>query len=735
VQVFLGGGNIPGAGASEVFVQLPTKLSCCRLQQFSRSFDNIPRLRMPKDRLSEYGAKRDRKNKKQTEDKQKKAEKKALKKETATDKATKLNKVTKGTINKEKRVQHAIAESLRVVSAISLDRKEEDKLLDLMAMLEGVTIEKPRVQFSTRPEVKVFERDEEPDKEAVSYMYGVVDSAPAEESEEGEETDEGSGAETGTGPSETGSVEASDSSSDDSDSSSSDDSSDSEDSDGESESSKSESESGVADKAEGTATTPAADADAASDSSTDDDTLPAAENASLATVIGRQTFIRKIIRDERRFVREQQQAQLLQPSAERVVSRLKLSLQSASETKPAGAVVGGAAVDRSDMSSAYRPHKDPSRLASPLPPPGAGKVAKKPISATVRVQAYFDKSGDGKGKTGAPKLLVMSRAAAVPDVVEMVRGKFKATATTPGGKKTFKYDAVRVVSTGELLSAFTLLDLADDEALTLFSSAQDADVHAAMTRAAETTAESTSAASAAVASANHLPSGQEVPAPSTPVAAEKGSKTATPSYWTPPPPAASRQHSSCSADPSRAQDRDNKAYNAAVKAELTALYKASSYEPIREQRKALPIFNKRADLLAQIAHNQVTVVSGETGSGKTTQLPLYLMEDMIKADRASECNIVCTQPRRIAAVSVAERVHYESAQPGTNKALQLSHTDLSISGPNCLFLSTLLHTGPVGSGLVGYQVRLDSRVSAKTKLTYCTTGMAATHPLSLNAPL
>jgi hypothetical protein len=304
----------------------------------------------------------------------------------------------------------------------------------------------------------------------------------------------------------------------------------------------------------------------------------------------------------------------------------------------------------------------------------------------VRVQVYFDKSGDGKAKSGAPKLLVLARSSTVADVLETFRGKFKATATTPGGKKAFKYNAIRVVSTGELLHAFTLLDLDDDEALALFSSAQDADVHAAMTRAAEEAAVAGSATNAGAAKDAGAAASADVgapepasPAPSTPTAAEKVGEPTTPSYWTPPPPAESRYRTTA-VDPFRALDQATQASNAAIRAELTALYKAPSYAPIREQRKALPIYNKRADLLAQIAHHQVTVVSGETGSGKTTQLPLYLLEEMIKADRASECNIVCTQPRRIAAVSVAERVHYESAQPGADTVsfsdlivLQLAH--------------------------------------------------------------
>jgi hypothetical protein len=59
---------------------------------------------------------------------------------------------------------------------------------------------------------------------------------------------------------------------------------------------------------------------------------------------------------------------------------------------------------------------------------------------------------------------------------------------------------------------------------------------------------------------------------------------------------------------------------------------------------------------------QVIVVSGETGCGKTTQLPQYILESEIEAARGALCNIICTQPRRISAISVSERVAAERGE-------------------------------------------------------------------------
>mmetsp|Transcript_12824 Transcript_12824/g.38739 ORF Transcript_12824/g.38739 Transcript_12824/m.38739 type:complete len:1220 (-) Transcript_12824:544-4203(-) len=91
-----------------------------------------------------------------------------------------------------------------------------------------------------------------------------------------------------------------------------------------------------------------------------------------------------------------------------------------------------------------------------------------------------------------------------------------------------------------------------------------------------------------------------------------------------------------------------------------ALGKAPTYgiadsRSIKEQRESLPIFRFRDELLSAIHDNQFLVVIGETGSGKTTQMTQYLAE----AGYTSRGKIGCTQPRRVAAMSVAKRVAEE----------------------------------------------------------------------------
>lgn len=76
---------------------------------------------------------------------------------------------------------------------------------------------------------------------------------------------------------------------------------------------------------------------------------------------------------------------------------------------------------------------------------------------------------------------------------------------------------------------------------------------------------------------------------------------------------------------------------------------------ILEQRRYLPAFAVRQEVLNVIRENSVVIIVGETGSGKTTQLTQYLHED----GYSKYGMIGCTQPRRVAAMSVAKRVSDE----------------------------------------------------------------------------
>merc|ERR1719244_147622 len=73
-----------------------------------------------------------------------------------------------------------------------------------------------------------------------------------------------------------------------------------------------------------------------------------------------------------------------------------------------------------------------------------------------------------------------------------------------------------------------------------------------------------------------------------------------------------------------------------------------------EERSNLPIWSHRKEVVDSVRNNQVVLVTGDTGSGKTTQIPQFILEDA--AEMGHMVRLVCTQPRRLTAVTVAERV-------------------------------------------------------------------------------
>ncbi|KAJ5894059.1 hypothetical protein N7495_005750 [Penicillium taxi] len=114
-------------------------------------------------------------------------------------------------------------------------------------------------------------------------------------------------------------------------------------------------------------------------------------------------------------------------------------------------------------------------------------------------------------------------------------------------------------------------------------------------------------------------------------------------------------------------------------------------EMIRK-RKSLPAWNTQEAIVDAVNSYQVTIISGETGSGKSTQSVQFVLDDMIQHGLGGVANIICTQPRRISALGLADRVSDERCST-------------------------------VGDE-VGYIIRGESKASqGKTKITFVTTGV------------
>ncbi|CAO2166535.1 unnamed protein product [Urochloa humidicola] len=110
---------------------------------------------------------------------------------------------------------------------------------------------------------------------------------------------------------------------------------------------------------------------------------------------------------------------------------------------------------------------------------------------------------------------------------------------------------------------------------------------------------------------------------------------------------------------------------------------------IMEDRSKLPISSFKDVITSTLEHHQVVLISGETGCGKTTQVPQYILDHMW--GKGESCKIICTQPRRISAISVAERISAER--------------------------------GEAVGDTVGYKIRLESKGGKNSSVMFCTNGI------------
>lgn len=115
-----------------------------------------------------------------------------------------------------------------------------------------------------------------------------------------------------------------------------------------------------------------------------------------------------------------------------------------------------------------------------------------------------------------------------------------------------------------------------------------------------------------------------------------------------------------------------------------------SFRKMAAIRMQLPIWKFRPDILEAVTTHQAVIICSETGSGKSTQIPSLILERELLAGRP--CKIYVTEPRRISAMSLARRVSEELGEAKEDLGRRRS--------------------------LVGYAVRLESKVSSSTRLIF-----------------
>ncbi|ORY78254.1 P-loop containing nucleoside triphosphate hydrolase protein [Protomyces lactucae-debilis] len=133
------------------------------------------------------------------------------------------------------------------------------------------------------------------------------------------------------------------------------------------------------------------------------------------------------------------------------------------------------------------------------------------------------------------------------------------------------------------------------------------------------------------------------------------------------------------------------AESASLRAQRDAWFEDRIHQRKMKNRESLPAWRSRAEILDALKSHAALIISGETGSGKSTQVVQFVLDELITAGHGDVASIVCTQPRRISAIGLADRVADERS---------------------CL----------VGTE-VGYQIRGESKMSAKTKIAFVTTGV------------
>ncbi|CAK9084962.1 unnamed protein product [Durusdinium trenchii] len=128
------------------------------------------------------------------------------------------------------------------------------------------------------------------------------------------------------------------------------------------------------------------------------------------------------------------------------------------------------------------------------------------------------------------------------------------------------------------------------------------------------------------------------------------------------------------------------------------------YNDRLSERERLPIYEAKDRVLSAIRRSRVTLVAADTGSGKSTQVPQFILDEAISEGRGRDVHVVCTQPRRLAAVSLASRVSWERGERSDGHGSTGHVVRWEERPPQALGIYLLLYSGfppaatlPIGS--------------------------------------
>lgn len=122
---------------------------------------------------------------------------------------------------------------------------------------------------------------------------------------------------------------------------------------------------------------------------------------------------------------------------------------------------------------------------------------------------------------------------------------------------------------------------------------------------------------------------------------------------------------------------------------------STTFASMQPTRQSLPVYSFKQEILDAFNDNPILIICADTGAGKSTQIPSYILENQLSS--GNDYRIMVTQPRRISAISIARRVSSELGED--NNAIGTTQS------------------------LIGYAIRMESKTSHTTRVTFVTTGV------------
>lgn len=325
------------------------------------------------------------------------------------------------------------------------------------------------------------------------------------------------------------------------------------------------------------------------------------KSAIIFTDKQRRSLVRKLIRDDRKMSVELAHKVAQEKASRRSVSNAIMSLET-DKTRDKNAL----------------PEPPTSDNSSGLPsqylnlPPG--------MTSALRINVSCESK---ENKSGGIKLVMADRTNSLNALVQLVRNKFNASK---------KFSELVIMPAGKIMDPDDLISLPDGTHVVLsVGSIKETKIQQSL---------ATHIDYLPVANQGHTEDEKKISSVVVIAAKKEEDQLIKEEFWSPP------ENSNVLEVIKTPRILNDEVECLLLKKKQEDMLAHSSYKSILTGRQSLPIHKVRESLLDTIRDNQFVVVSGETGSGKTTQLPAYILEDLNARGKGAEGYIICTQPSK-----------------------------------------------------------------------------------------